>query len=152
LPLDERALFRLTMARTEDEKQAVRDILGEFFTQTDAGWIHKRCEKEIAKFYIAKKSHWGNRLTKSQRASIQAARNASKINATPKWLTVEHKADIAEIYAKAAMMTATTGVKHEVDHIVPLRGKTVCGLHVAWNLRVIEAHKNRAKSNNLEVE
>lgn len=50
LPLDERVLFRMALSRTEDEKQAVRDILGEFFTQTEAGWIHKRCDEEIAAY------------------------------------------------------------------------------------------------------
>lgn len=47
LPLDERTLFRTAGARTEDEKQAVRDILDEFFAKTEAGWVHKRCDKEI---------------------------------------------------------------------------------------------------------
>ena len=51
LPLDERVLFRLTLARSEDEKQAVRDVLGEFFTKTDAGWIQTRCDEEISKYH-----------------------------------------------------------------------------------------------------
>jgi uncharacterized protein YdaU (DUF1376 family) len=50
LPLDERVLFRLTLARSDEEKQAVRDVLGEFFAQTDAGWIQTRCDVEIEKF------------------------------------------------------------------------------------------------------
>lgn len=41
LPLDERVLFRMSLARSEDEKQAVRDILDEFFIKTDAGCPHK---------------------------------------------------------------------------------------------------------------
>lgn len=47
---DEQALFRVLRARTEDEKDAVRVVLAEFFVLTDAGWTHKRCESEIAAY------------------------------------------------------------------------------------------------------
>lgn len=77
----------------------------------------------------------------------QRAREAGKISRTPAWLTAEHRALIKAKYAEARWMTTRTGIKHHVDHIVPLLGKTVCGLHVPWNLRVIPARKNTKKSN-----
>lgn len=62
--------------------------------------------------------------------------------ATPSWAD----RDAMELlYIEARGLTATTGIKHEVDHIIPLQGKKVCGLHVSWNLRVITKAANIRK-------
>lgn len=75
-------------------------------------------------------------------------RIAFRLNATPEWLSsadAGRTGRTGRIYKNASDMTAATGVKHEVDHMVPLRGKTVCGLHVHWNLRVITAEENNSR-------
>lgn len=49
----------------------------------------------------------------------------------------------------AERLTRETGIPHQVDHIVPLQSKIVCGLHVEHNLRVITATENARKKNKL---
>ena len=76
-----------------------------------------------------------------------ARRRATKLRATPKWLTSEHKAQMASIYREAVLAEQLTGTKLHVDHIEPLQGKDRCGLHVPWNLQVLSAFENIAKGN-----
>lgn len=144
-------LCRLLLAHSTEEKAALRDVLNEFFTLTDDGYFNKEVEYDLTKIKHQQKNHWAKKLPKHIKTSIQAERNASKVNATPQWLTKSQRQDIANIYSDCALKTASTGIKHEVDHIVPLRSKLVCGLHVGWNLQVIESYKNKQKSNFFEV-
>jgi len=67
--------------------------------------------------------------------------------AVPNWITAEHRKAIRAIYLHAADCRTVTGEEYHVDHIVPLKGETVCGLHVPWNLQVLPADVNTSKSN-----
>jgi hypothetical protein len=80
-----------------------------------------------------------------------AEREAAVTRATPKWLNATHRRTMKIIYEACERLTNMTGVKHHVDHIVPLRGKNVCGLHVPWNLQVITAEANIRKGNKHNV-
>lgn len=71
-------------------------------------------------------------------------RRASKLQATTAWA---NDFFIEEIYDLAQLRTKATGYAWHVDHIVPLQGKTVCGLHCEANLQVIPAFDNISKSN-----
>jgi 5-methylcytosine-specific restriction endonuclease McrA len=68
-------------------------------------------------------------------------------DATPKWLTAEDKMAIRMHYRLAIELSRRLGTPHAVDHIVPLQGETVCGLHVPWNMEVITQEENLQKSN-----
>lgn len=77
--------------------------------------------------------------------SYGSKRRATKLNATPLFANL---IEIEKIYAKSAKMRSN-GIPVEVDHIIPLIGKNVCGLHVHWNLQIIDKTENRRKGNKL---
>jgi hypothetical protein len=106
------------------------------------GQLAKWRDENRESFYATIKQ-WKAR-NKDRACANQADRQAKKLRATVAWSDREA---IERTYALAAYMTQVTGESHHVDHIVPLRGKTVCGLHVPANLRVIPATENLSKNN-----
>ena len=102
--------------------------------------------KEMAKLYLLnnrEKRKETVRLTRlnnphTQKA-ITAKRRAMKLKATPKFANLNK---IREIYKNCPK-------GYHVDHIVPLQGKEVCGLHVEWNLQYLTPSENSSKSNKL---
>jgi hypothetical protein len=76
--------------------------------------------------------------------AANAARYAAKLRATPKWFDI---VSVEKIYLEAERLYKETGIPYDVDHVVPLRSKLVCGLHWHVNLIVIPATDNRRKGN-----
>lgn len=112
--------------------------------------LHYRANKDR---YHALNKKWKDdnpewRLAKQPLYTAQY--RAAKRRSAPPWLTSLHHRQIAVYYRVAARKTAQTGIPHHVDHIVPLRGRNVCGLHVPWNLRITTAAKNLAKGNSFD--
>ena len=87
------------------------------------------------------------RANPAKMAAKVARRKLAKMKRTPPWLTKEHFDQIQIFYDSAARLTKEFGVKMNVDHIVPLQGENISGLHVPWNLQVISASENSSKSN-----
>jgi hypothetical protein len=82
------------------------------------------------------------------RNAIEAKRYAIKKQAMPAWADV---GAIKAFYIEAARLTRETGIQHDVDHIYPLQGTTVCGLHVEGNLQVLTHVENVTKKNKFVV-
>jgi hypothetical protein len=76
-------------------------------------------------------------------------RRTAKLKRTPAWADMDA---IREFYAAARRMTEATGVVYHVDHIIPLQGRLVSGLHVPNNLQIIPGTENSRKRNRFEVE
>ena len=84
-------------------------------------------------------------------AAINAKREAAKIQRTPVWLDKDDFWMMEQAYELAALRTKMLGYAWHVDHIIPLQGKIVSGLHVPTNLQVISAKENLRKSNRFSV-
>lgn len=119
-------------------------------------WRQANMESHLAynrEYYLRNKERYYKnlrnwKLSNSHTVIAQKAkRRATKLSATPSWLTDEHLQQIADTYWLAKDLEAISGEQYHVDHIVPLQGKDVCGLHVPWNLQVLPADINLKKSN-----
>ena len=132
------ALKREVIKATQKRWRATHKEYGK---QKSAEWRKQNPERRKA---IA--NAWAAR-NRPARAAALAEYKASLIQATPAWLTQDERKLIREVYKQAAEQTRATGVKHHVDHVYPLRGTTVCGLHVVLNLQILTEKENVSKSN-----
>lgn len=87
-------------------------------------------------YYFLRNQRW-MREHPSSRAAWQASRRAVQKNAQPKWVDISFMKIIYKFCPKG----------FHVDHIVPLQGKNVCGLHVPHNLQYLAARENFVKNN-----
>lgn len=78
--------------------------------------------------------------------ALIAKRTAAKLRQTPAWADLKA---VEAIYIEAARLTRERGVQHDVDHIVPLQGRSVRGLHWEGNLQILPHLENLRKSNRL---
>lgn len=118
--------------------------------------LKRRDSKKLSdyskKYRLENPEYFKNYLTENRhRYNFMAAkRRGAKLQATPPWLTKQHLEQTEFLYACAKDLEQMFGTKWHVDHIVPLQGKNVSGLHVPWNLQVIRAEENLKKGNKLE--
>ena len=83
-----------------------------------------------------------------EKASFTSMKRYTKrLQRTPKWLSQGDWIKIKWAYTLASQMTKSSGIKYEVDHIIPLQGENVSGLHVPWNLKILTKTENCSKGN-----
>ena len=85
--------------------------------------------------------------TPEKQAEYVRRRQSSKMQRTPSWLTEDDIWMMREAYKLAKLRTEMFGFSWHVDHILPLQGETVSGLHVPSNLQVIPWLDNVRKHN-----
>lgn len=79
-------------------------------------------------------------------ASVAVANQKFK-QCTPKWVTEDDRKLIKAIYFLCKFKSKITGIIYQVDHVIPIKGKNVCGLHVPSNLQIITEFENKSKWN-----
>ena len=119
---------------------------------------NKTCELARQKIYynlnkevIAKRTSEYQKNNPAMVAAKTAKRRHAKAQRTPLWLSQDDYWMMEQAYELAALRTQIFGFAWEVDHVLPLRGKNVSGLHVPENLQVIPRVVNRSKYNHFEV-
>ena len=110
--------------------------------------------------YSAQAVEWGKQ-NPERRAQHQRTQNAkrpgkrnlwtmnyrtAKAARLPKWLNDGQLFEMESVYTYCSALRKI-GLDYHVDHVVPLRGKSISGLHVPWNLQVLPGSENMSKGN-----
>lgn len=131
------AKFRLTI---DEKKKAEIDKKARIRT---AEWRSENPNHEGIK--ISKKEYKKRNPGKVRSDTVK--RRTLKAKRTPSWMSKDDLWMIEQAYELAAIRTKIFGFSWHVDHVIPLTGKTVSGLHVPNNLQVIPWIDNVKKSN-----
>ena len=129
------------------------DLTKEKKAKKDKEWYERNKEKQRAKVREYRQNNLevckerNRRYKKNNKGLINYLTSLKKKKvkqATPSWADKEK---IKQIYLISAQKTKETGIQYHVDHIIPIKGELVSGLHVPENLQVITATENLKKNN-----
>lgn len=133
------ATYRETHREIIRDAAKIRNSTSEW-KEYSTQWRIKNAEKERIRLAEYAKNN------KDKLAIKNANRRAAKLQATPTWADTKI---IERMYIVSSYLTEATLIPHEMDHIIPLKGKDVCGLHVHNNLRIVRRTTNRSKGNRI---
>lgn len=132
-------------ASPEQKKAKIKENSRKRYAKDPAKFAAAAMEKRMKKIdsykAVAKNWYQSNRSTLNNR---QKRRSAAIIRATPAWADAE---EMKKFYESASLLGMLTGEWYQVDHIVPVQGKTVCGLHCEANFQILPKLENCSKSN-----
>lgn len=134
--------------RSEKPKSEASKAAGRRYYEKNKALVAARANNRPAEERRKHKYAYKQRNPELYKA-LTSVRKRRHRDATPKWVSEEHKKAIRKLYLEAMRLTKLTGERYVVDHIVPLISDEVCGLHVPWNLRVMTQEENLRKSNKL---
>jgi hypothetical protein len=120
----------------EKNKERIRQQAKESYKR------HREKRIQNAKDYIVQNRHKSRAIRRQRKERLKKG--------TPHWLSEFDLFLIEEIYSLCSLRSDMLNIRFHVDHIIPLRGKTVCGLHTPNNLRIVSAEENLKKSNAFE--
>lgn len=145
-------------ARVKREQEEWRKANKEYLSQKNKEYRSSERGKQIRQQSYERNREQKRKYDKNRRQNVPGVREkynatsakyrAAKLKATPLWF---EKEKVELLYVQSKLLTESTGTKHNVDHIVPLQGELVCGLHCLDNLQVIPALDNISKSNSFQI-
>ena len=136
-----KAYYKANPEKKSAQNKAYNEKNKEKRKEYNKAWYKKNKEE-----HAVRTKAW-QQANKDKRNAFDAKRRASKLQRTPSWLTKEDLAEIEDIYRMAKRRSEVEGIQYHVDHIIPLQGKNISGLHVPSNLQILRATENLSKGN-----
>jgi 5-methylcytosine-specific restriction endonuclease McrA len=137
---DAKRYARATVEESEARRARTRKRTADIYA-APGGEEHR--QKDLAKLKAWALDNPGKALASARKRVMRRRR------AMPKWVDQVMLEQMAAVYETASRLNQNSDEFFEVDHIVPLCGKTVCGLHVPWNLQLLTRDDNRRKANRI---
>lgn len=138
----ERAHYRKHRSSILDKEKAVRDADPEAYADKRRGKNPTRNRERVRQWKLA---------NPDKTAAALSSRRAMKRNAVPPWFGELDEFAAQECFSLARDRETATGIKWNVDHMVPLACRQASGLHCHTNLQVIPAYLNARKNNKLWI-